>query len=196
VRLVAQGGEQLVQLEMTKGQVLEEMGVNLLGVHSGARDPQANCNLRVVEQQGCISKGQSQVDSHEDLSDLSRGGAQTIQSGATSAGKAFAASLTPEPLDASGTTLAVTDQGMESGIGVAVIIAFRVGASVSGRTDDLTLATRAFALAPRADIRLAHIAPEKRGMRTSTHRAIVGGRGLSGRGALRWGDDSEATTAG
>jgi hypothetical protein len=42
VRLVAQGGEQLIELQMTQVQVTEEVGVNLLGVLTRPRQPKTN----------------------------------------------------------------------------------------------------------------------------------------------------------
>ena len=42
--------------------MVEEVGVNLFGVHSGAREPQANSDLGVVEQPGRIGEGQTLVD--------------------------------------------------------------------------------------------------------------------------------------
>jgi hypothetical protein len=144
MRLVTQGGEQLIQLQMTQVQVAEEMGVHLFSVLSRPRQPKTNRHLRMLEEQGGIGDRQTQVHSQEDPRDLRSRRAQMIQRRAAPAGKAFAASLTSEPLDATGTALAVTDQGMESGIGVAVIVALRVEASVFGRTDGLTLAAGAF----------------------------------------------------
>jgi len=64
------------QLEMAKSELVEEVCVNLFGVHSSAREPPANSDLRGVEQQGRIGEGQTQVDGQEDLSGRD---AETIQ---------------------------------------------------------------------------------------------------------------------
>jgi hypothetical protein len=69
VKLAPFVSKQLIELEMAKGELVEEVGVNLFGVHSGAREPQANSDLGVVEQPGRIGEGQTPVDGQEDLSD-------------------------------------------------------------------------------------------------------------------------------
>lgn len=107
--LVAQGGEEFVQLEMAEGQVLEEVSVNVFGMLASAREPETNGHFRMVEEQGRIGDGQAQVDGPEDLSG---GSSETIQSSAAPTGKAFAACLTTQPLDAVRAAFAVTDQRM------------------------------------------------------------------------------------
>ena len=70
---------QLIQLHMAQGQVLEEVRVDLFGVLARAGEPQAKRHLRLMEEQSGICNRQAQVDGQEDLSNLGRWGAETIQ---------------------------------------------------------------------------------------------------------------------
>ena len=171
VRLVAQGSKQLIELEMAKGELVEEVGVNLFGVHSGAREPQANSDLGVVEQPGRIGEGQTPVDGQEDLSGW---GAETIQGRAPPTGKAFAAGQTTQPLNAIRATFVLPHQGMKSRVGVAEVVAVRAWAGVTRGADSFALAARTLAFTPRQHAWFAHVAPDGHGMRASTHGTIVG----------------------
>ena len=173
MRLVPQGRVQFIQLHMAEGQVLKEVHMYLFGVLARTREPQAQRHLRVMEEPGRIRDTQTQVDDQQGLSDLSRGSAKTIQRRASPTGKALVAGLTLEPLDAIRAALAVTDQSVEGGIGVAVIVAVWVGASITRGAEGLGSTARALAFTPGQDPRLAHVAHEGYGMRTSTHWAII-----------------------
>jgi len=48
--LIAQGGEQFVELKMAEGEVVEEVRVDLVGVLAGACEPKANSCLGGVEE--------------------------------------------------------------------------------------------------------------------------------------------------
>jgi hypothetical protein len=180
VRLVAQGGEEFVQLEMAEGQVPEKVGMNLLGVFARAGEPRTNRYLGMLEEQAGIGDRQSQVDGQEDLSDLRGGSAEAIQRRAASTGKALAARLAFQPLDAVRAALAVTDERVKGRIRVAEVVALRPWASVPGRADGLGLAAGALAFPPRQDARLAHVAGERRGMWATADWAIVGRAWLEG----------------
>ena len=67
VRLVAQGGIQLIQLEMPQVQVTEEVGMHLVGVLTRPRQPETNCYLGVTEEQLSICDSQAEIDREQDL---------------------------------------------------------------------------------------------------------------------------------
>lgn len=136
--------------------------------------PEPESDLGMTEEELSIGNGQAEIDCEEDLGDLCGRRAETIQGGAAPAGKAFVAGWAASPLNAIPAALAVTDQGMKSRVGVAKVIAVRARASVARGAEGLGLAARAFALAPWEDARLADIAPQGRGVRATTHRAILG----------------------
>jgi hypothetical protein len=46
VRLVAQSGEEFIQLEMAEGQVLKKVGLHFLGVLTGAGQPSGRASGR------------------------------------------------------------------------------------------------------------------------------------------------------
>jgi hypothetical protein len=68
---------------------------------------------------------------------LSGGSVQPIEGRTPPTGKATLTGLTAQPLDAIGAPLTIPDEGMEGRVGVAVIVALRVGASVTGSTNGL-----------------------------------------------------------
>jgi len=77
VGLVAQGGEESVQLEMAEGQVPEKAGVNLSALFARPGEPEANRHLGMLEEQAGIGDRQTQVDGQEDL--RRGGGGDTAQ---------------------------------------------------------------------------------------------------------------------
>jgi hypothetical protein len=71
---------------------------------------------------------------------------EAIEGNALAAGKAFATGLAFRLLD--GVANAIADQGMEGGIGIALLITQRIRTGVSGCADMLMFAARAFASGP------------------------------------------------
>jgi hypothetical protein len=94
VRLVAPGGEQLIELQMTQVPVTEEMGVHLLGVLTRPRQPETHRHFGMAEEQLSIREGQTEIDGEQDLGDLGGRGAEAIEGCAEAAGEAAATRLT------------------------------------------------------------------------------------------------------
>jgi hypothetical protein len=134
----------------------------------------------MAEEQGSIGDGQAQVDGQEGLGDLNGESAKTIQGSAAPAGKAFATGLTAQPLDAVRAAFAVPDQSMKRRVGVAKVVAVWIRARVSRGADGFALAARTLAFTPRQHIGFTNMTSEGRGMRASTHGAIVGSARLEG----------------
>jgi hypothetical protein len=178
VGLVAQGGEEFIQLEMAEGQVLKKVGVHFLGMLTGAGQPEANRHFGVTEEQLSIGEGQSEIDGEEDEGDVGRRGTETIQGGAAATGKTFAAGLTPQPLNAIRAAFALPHQGMDHWVSVAEVVALGPWTGVPGRADGLGLTAGALAFRPGQHPRFPDVADEWRRMRASTHGAILGRAGL------------------
>ena len=163
---------------MAEGQVLEEVDVHLLGVLTRPRQPVANRHFGMAEEPLSIRDGQTEIDREQDLGHLRGRRAQAIERRAQATRKAFATRLAEQLLRPLGTALARAHQGVEGSIRVAVIITVRVGARMTGRANRLAPAPRTFPFAPREHAGLARVAPQRRGMRPPTHRAIVRGAWL------------------
>jgi hypothetical protein len=158
---------------MAEGQVLEEVDVHLFGVLARTREPQTNRHLGMTEEELRIGDGQTEIDRQQDLGHLCHRRAQTIEGGAQATRKALAARLALPRVNAIHTSLAIPDQGVEGRIGVAAIITVWVGARMAHCANGLAPTAPTFAFTPREYTRLARVAPQRSGMRPSTHQAIV-----------------------
>ena len=119
---------------------------------------------------------ETQIDGQEDARHVPGGGVEAIEGGAPAAGEAGLASLALELLDAVAAT--ITDEGMESGIGVTPIVAERIGTGTSRRADVLMFAPPAFAFGPGKDAGLVSVPPERLGMGMAADGAIQRRAGL------------------
>jgi hypothetical protein len=187
VGLIAESGVEFIELEMANVQVAEEVRMNLVGVRAGAGEPEAQGGVGMAKETLDIGYGEAQIDGQEDAPDVPGGSVEAVESGAPAAGEAGPASLAFEVLDTISNT--IPDEGMESGVGVAPIVAEEVGAGTASGADAHVFASSAFALGPGFHPGLVSVAPERLGMGVATNGAVEGGAGLQGArlfGEIEW----------